>query len=717
MVKFEIKTCKMVLWTAFLLLAGCRKSDHSSANTRLALRPNVHIIDSTKISLLSDSTSLSQGIYEYAADTALSSINTGDIIVGATNGGYIREIVSISNGSNEITFQTSQGTMEDVFLQGTFGFSFDTDSLVSTNSPFGYEEAHPKEITCSGCSRKTTQGTGYNFNLGQTSIYQNGPLSISLKNASIQLSPTWQFSFGFGLSGISAFDMECKNAMLDANFDLNVSCSQAVNLVNQTFELGNSSRTITYTVPIDGIPVPVVVVMNLKLICSFSLNAGATINRDILLATNNSFNLGVNYSSGNWQPTYNLTPNSTITTLSQTSGQANLTLNFAITPQISFFLYNVAGPYASVSPEINARGDVGSPSLNWDFQANTWLEAALGVEIQSLGKTIKTFGPATWDTDTLSYITPFQINKISGDLQSGTGDNQLSQPLVIQVVDSKGSPQSNVPVYFSVTGGAGSISPSSVLSDNNGNAQALWTLGLEASSQSASASVEKADSTNIASSPLVFTATNTAGNAACSFGNSFTVTHTAGAVAPVSETVTYNTVQSNLTGASQCWIVQNLGAQQPASSATDASEGARGWFWQFNLPQGYQNFGTRVPNTTWEAPLYGTSDWLPSNDPCALLLGNGWRLPTQSEWSAANSTGGWNGYIDTYNSVLKLHAAGSLWYLTGALENVGISGYEWSSTQVSSDNSGGWVFAFDQVNRSFLSDNNQSSGFNVRCLQ
>ncbi len=77
--------------------------------------------------------------------------------------------------------------------------------------------------------------------------------------------------------------------------------------------------------------------------------------------------------------------------------------------------------------------------------------------------------------------------------------------------------------------------------------------------------------------------------AACS---NFSVTNSAGSVAPVTKTVEYSVIESNLSGNKKCWITQNLGSDRQANSATDDSEAAAGWYWQFNRKQGYKHDGS-----------------------------------------------------------------------------------------------------------------------------
>ena len=126
-------------------------------------------------------------------------------------------------------------------------------------------------------------------------------------------------------------------------------------------------------------------------------------------------------------------------------------------------------------------------------------------------------------------------------------------------------------------------------------------------------------------------------------GDPLTINHvTTGGVAPVNKTVTYGTV-TNIPGeTSKCWITSNLGADHQATAVNDATEASAGWYWQFNRMQGYKHDGTtRTPNTTWINSINENFDWLAANDPCAIELGTGWRIPTNFEWINVDASGNW----------------------------------------------------------------------------
>jgi len=166
-------------------------------------------------------------------------------------------------------------------------------------------------------------------------------------------------------------------------------------------------------------------------------------------------------------------------------------------------------------------------------------------------------------------------------------------------------------------------------------------------------------------------------------GLSITVTHTAGNVAPVTKTTSYGTV-TNIPGeTSKCWITSNLGSDHQATAVSDATEASAGWYWQFNRMQGYKHDGsTLTPTGTWQVSISESSNWVAENDPCNLLLANGWRVPTFTELDNIDASGNWTNWDGPWGSALKMHASGYL-YTGGSLQDRGSSGIYGSSSQQS----------------------------------
>jgi uncharacterized protein (TIGR02145 family) len=196
--------------------------------------------------------------------------------------------------------------------------------------------------------------------------------------------------------------------------------------------------------------------------------------------------------------------------------------------------------------------------------------------------------------------------------------------------------------------------------------------------------------------------------------STLTINHKSiGMVAPVDKTVIYGTVNNIPGEISKCWIASNLGADQQATSQDDDTEASAGWYWQFKQNQGYKHDGaTRTPNSVWITGLI-VGGGANSNDPCTLELGNGWRLPTGTEWTNVDVAGNWNSWGGPWYSNLKLHAAGFLNYSDGSLLNRGSKG-NYRSISESGNNSLNLYFASDA---STVNSSDNAYGYSVRCIK
>lgn len=196
-----------------------------------------------------------------------------------------------------------------------------------------------------------------------------------------------------------------------------------------------------------------------------------------------------------------------------------------------------------------------------------------------------------------------------------------------------------------------------------------------------------------------------------------TINHIAGDVAPVTKTVTYGTI-SNIPGEpTKCWITSNLGADHQATAVNDATEESAGWYWQFNRKQGYKHDGTtRTPSTVWINSIFENSDWLITNDPCNIELGDGWRIPTKAEWDNVDAGGNWTNWNGPWNSNLKMHVAGCLSGQDGSLEGRGQNGIYWTTLQDASWSA--WNFYFDHLNsHTALYTDGKMAGYSIRCVK
>ena len=83
-----------------------------------------------------------------------------------------------------------------------------------------------------------------------------------------------------------------------------------------------------------------------------------------------------------------------------------------------------------------------------------------------------------WDTQLLQPRAR-TLTKLSGDKQQGSPGAQLTEPLVISVLDQYGDPFPGAEVTFAVTAGGGTLSETTGTTDANGRASTTLTMGSE----------------------------------------------------------------------------------------------------------------------------------------------------------------------------------------------------------------------------------------------
>jgi len=85
--------------------------------------------------------------------------------------------------------------------------------------------------------------------------------------------------------------------------------------------------------------------------------------------------------------------------------------------------------------------------------------------------------------------TPASLRVDSGNAQEGVVGQALPNPVAITVLDVGGRPIQDARVTFSLAPGGGTLTPSSMQTNSNGQAQAQWTLGTQTGTVVATANV------------------------------------------------------------------------------------------------------------------------------------------------------------------------------------------------------------------------------------
>lgn len=498
-----------------IILSSCSKDQTTNIITpvtnddTLKINNNAIVVDTNAI-LISDSLEVTQGIYKFQYSGTPQSFNTNSIITGTQGTGFLRKVTSSSISGNTAILNTSQATMEDLFVKGNFSFNLDPsqggtllnknillqDKQIIIDKNEKINKTGDKEFKSKNENRVKNKieysvpgvkadASGFNFTFTNVNLYQNGPLSISIPNATLSFNPNFNFDFRFDNSTLQKLSFKFDNAQLVTNFDVNVNATQSVSISQEEKSLVRFSRI--FYIWVGYVPVMVVTETNIKAV--YSANFSSSLNVTQGVTSTNTLSLGGNYENGIWNDVYNLSSDNS---LHQTNinGHINLNQYVRIVPEITVKFYGVAGPYLRPYIYENFQASVGSPNLDWQTKLSAGTAADVGAEITIFGRTISSYNKH-FDGPEKSWIVPSNISIVSGNNQTGNINQQLQNPLKILVTDNQNVGHPNVPVYFAVTGGGGSVTTSQILTDQNGCAETSLILGATNGNNSVSAIIKK----------------------------------------------------------------------------------------------------------------------------------------------------------------------------------------------------------------------------------
>lgn len=547
LLSLQNKFCLLIAVFSILII-GCSKDDNVIVNpppagNDLKIKGNVKTIDTSAV-LQSDSTQISQGVYIFQYQSTPPTISDNSIIVGIQGEGFLRKVSGTSISGNNLTLTTEDATMEDIFESGSFNFNIDfsqlgNDDLLNKITPQrdsklnefnskikkkdeknlnqkdnnNFEKPSSLQSVSSPVEIRPglylenqeiiyhTDGIKMNslwdFDFSNTTIYSNGILSITIPNGTASFKPNFEYDFEWGLTGIKKLKCLFNNAEFNTNFDVQFTASQPIQLLDEEKVLSTYRLHFIFWTP-SVIPIPIRMITELKLVAKYNADLNSSITYKIGETNTNILSMGLNYDNGSWSDIYS--NNNSIRELHKPTlmGTVNFSQSLKIIPKVSVKFYGIAGPYIAPYYYENFNSEVGSPNLDWQVKLTGGVAADVGAAVTIFGRTLADYSKH-FEGPSVSWIVPSTIEINSGNNQQGQPNQQLSQPLKVIVKDNLGVGHPNVPVYFNITGGGGSVSNSQVLTNESGIAETDWTLGPSSGSNAVTSEIRKPNGTMLSS--------------------------------------------------------------------------------------------------------------------------------------------------------------------------------------------------------------------------
>ncbi|MBU00803.1 MAG: hypothetical protein CME14_05975 [Gemmatimonadetes bacterium] len=146
----------------------------------------------------------------------------------------------------------------------------------------------------------------------------------------------------------------------------------------------------------------------------------------------------------------------------------------------------------------NSKNVPVSGQVTWSSDAPTVATVSSNGLVTAIGNGQATLTATSGSLSATSSATvqqvPTSLSVISGNAQTDTVGQLLTEPLVVRAEDQGGTTVSAVSISFSISQGGGSLSETSVTSDGDGEASTTWTLGTTSGTQNVAATIQGSES-------------------------------------------------------------------------------------------------------------------------------------------------------------------------------------------------------------------------------
>lgn len=312
------------------------------------------VIDSTELRLVGTPMELADGTYRFEMlDDEPPAIESGDVIVGGQADGFLRRVTRVSRTGRELEVRTDFASLADAVERGSLSASVDlaTETPVGPESPAG---PSPTANLIGPGDGVSLSGRGIRFDnyvLFEDEVCEGGAcsnVSIRIPDGRIRFAPRLDLGAEFD-SGIKEFHAVATGAL---EFDLSLSLAASA---AYKIERDASLATVEWRLPPMFIGfVPVYATARLEFVAGFKAEAKAEATVRTGLDSRYALSVGARYDDG-WTDVFETDKRLTLDeTQAELEGEASVRL--FVRPQLTIFLYAVAGPAIGLEPYL--RGEV-----------------------------------------------------------------------------------------------------------------------------------------------------------------------------------------------------------------------------------------------------------------------------------------------------------------------------------------------------------------------
>lgn len=360
------------------------------------------VIDSLRMSLIgSAGAAIHSGTFRFAVKGEVQQVESGDVIIGVQDGGFLRRVTAVTRRGNVLELVTTQADLTEALGEGgSFTSSIPIDLGGGMPVPVGASYTLGTVETMGLANGISLGNTGWSLNntvlvdipvcpAGQT---KNCPrLRAGIETGNINLAAEFDLGAGVGLSGLNSAYLRVDGT---ATFNMLGYAEITAGSRSGTWQRSLGSVSRTFVAKAGGIQIAGKVTTEVLAQVTLNVNSATRVTAGFNSSARAS--VGAQWTRGvGFQKIAGVSAQATPQPLRVTN-YPQATVKVTVTPRVTVSVYGISGDsYAAIKPYLNAEVR-GNPSRKVVPYTLSWgVDAESGVNFKIFHKSLGTWNYST----------------------------------------------------------------------------------------------------------------------------------------------------------------------------------------------------------------------------------------------------------------------------------------------------------------------------------
>ncbi len=293
-------------------------------------------------------------------------LQSGDILVGTENGGYLRKVVNVTLDGQQMHVETEKASLAEAVEQGSLSVNLTDIDWTIPQSTLQRKGVVPQMVVST-----------LSQDLSNTTLFKDDNIWIEITEGMIEFDPDLLLELEIKDQKTNFFKIEVIGD-LELDYTFRLAVGDQVDL--------EKSITIFESHHIKNLQlghVPVIMQITFSILGGIDVNIGSTVEVQTGFHTNVVAGLGAEWIHQSWNPILSLTNTFNPYPPDWSDSHADVEAMCYLRPQLAIKFYGVAGPMLALKPYAQLSGKVTlHPSYSWELK--TGVDGIIGIDLLDL---------------------------------------------------------------------------------------------------------------------------------------------------------------------------------------------------------------------------------------------------------------------------------------------------------------------------------------------